>query len=77
MSWWDVVTVTVGAFVGAGAACAGSSDRSRLSFSNHGARLDLQGWGQCVTTSGYGGSDEAWEEIEGSRRRYVDGPDSH
>lgn len=41
--------------VGAGAACAGSSDRSRLSFSNHGARLDLQGWGQCVTTSGYGG----------------------
>jgi serine protease len=29
--------------------------RGRLDFSNFGARVDLQGWGQCVTTTGYGG----------------------
>ncbi|MFE9785656.1 S8 family peptidase [Nocardia salmonicida] len=28
--------------------------RSRLDFSNHGARLDVQGWGREVTTTGYG-----------------------
>ncbi|WP_280300613.1 S8 family peptidase [Nocardia neocaledoniensis] len=28
--------------------------RSRLPFSNHGARLDVQGWGREVTTTGYG-----------------------
>ncbi|MFD3701559.1 S8 family serine peptidase [Nocardia sp. NPDC058658] len=28
--------------------------RSRLDFSNHGARLDAQGWGREVTTTGYG-----------------------
>jgi hypothetical protein len=37
-------------------------DRSRLGFSNFGARLDAQGWGREVTTTGYGdlqnGSDE-------------------
>ncbi|MFF2083357.1 S8 family serine peptidase [Nocardia sp. NPDC058176] len=36
--------------------------RSRLAFSNHGARLDAQGWGREVTTTGYGdlqgGADE-------------------
>jgi hypothetical protein len=30
------------------------ADRSRLDFSNYGARLDVQGWGREVTTSGYG-----------------------
>lgn len=36
--------------VGAGA----PSDRSRLSFSSYGSRVDVQGWGQSVTTTGYG-----------------------
>jgi len=41
------------------------TDRSRLLFSNYGAALDVQGWGQEVTTTGYGdlqgGSDpNAW-----------------
>lgn len=42
--------------VGAGAApfCGTSSPRSRLSFSTYGTRVNLQGWGQCVTTTGYG-----------------------
>jgi len=29
-------------------------DRSRLDFSNYGARVDVQGWGREVTSSGYG-----------------------
>ncbi|KAF2456466.1 peptidase S8/S53 domain-containing protein [Lineolata rhizophorae] len=46
--------------VGAGAPPPGTHgrnygpDRSRLSFSNYGARLDAQGWGVEVTTTGYG-----------------------
>ncbi|MFD6270468.1 S8 family peptidase [Nocardia asteroides] len=54
--------------VGAGAPPPGTHGRdhgparSRLPFSNHGARLDVQGWGREVTTTGYGdlqgGSDE-------------------
>jgi len=41
--------------VGAGAAPTGSqTDRSRLSFSTFGSRLDVQGWGESVFTSGYG-----------------------
>ncbi|GAA1337365.1 S8 family serine peptidase [Saccharothrix algeriensis] len=42
--------------VGAGAApgCTGTP-RSKLGFSNYGTRVDLQGWGECVTTTGYGG----------------------
>ncbi len=44
--------------VGAGAAPAAyggsTTDRSRLSFSNYGATVDLQGWGERVTTTGYG-----------------------
>jgi cysteine-rich repeat protein len=41
-----------GAFiVGAGAA----GTRARLSFSDYGSRVDLQGWGNAVTTTGYGG----------------------
>lgn len=46
--------------VGAGAPPPGTHgrnhgpDRSRLDFSNHGARVDVQGWGREVTTTGYG-----------------------
>lgn len=50
--------------VGAGAPPSGTfgADRSRLGFSNYGRRLDAQGWGREVTTTGYGnlqnGADE-------------------
>jgi len=46
--------------VGAGAPPPGTHgndwgpDRSRLDFSNYGARIDVQGWGREVTSSGYG-----------------------
>jgi hypothetical protein len=41
--------------VGAGAAPGCTSPaRSRLSFSTYGSRVDIQGWGECVTTTGYG-----------------------
>ncbi|HMN97501.1 MAG TPA: S8 family serine peptidase [Phycisphaerales bacterium] len=41
--------------VGAGAAPSGSDvDRARLWYSNFGAALDLQGWGEQVCTTGYG-----------------------
>ena len=46
--------------VGAGAPPPGTHsqnhgpDRSRLAFSNFGARVDVQGWGEEVTTCGYG-----------------------
>lgn len=41
---------------GAGAPPSGNygADRSRLSFSNYGARVNLQGYGREVTTCGYG-----------------------
>jgi uncharacterized repeat protein (TIGR01451 family) len=41
--------------VGAGAApgCTNPA-RSRRDFSNFGARVNLQGWGECVATTGYG-----------------------
>lgn len=51
--------------VGAGAPPSGNHgpDRSRLGFSNYGSRLDCQGWGREVTSTGYGnlyaGSSEA------------------
>lgn len=46
--------------VGAGAPPPGTHgrnhgpDRSRLGFSNYGRRVDCQGWGREVTTTGYG-----------------------
>lgn len=46
--------------VGAGAPPPGTHgrnhgpDRSRLGFSNYGARVDCQGWGREVTSTGYG-----------------------
>lgn len=43
--------------VGAGAPPGGEYglDRSKLYFSNFGSRVDLQGWGKNVVTTGYGG----------------------
>lgn len=42
--------------VGAGEGCQGSGfyPRSHLTFSNYGKRVDLQGPGSCVVTTGYG-----------------------
>lgn len=40
--------------VGAGAACTDSNRLSRLSFSNYGKRVNAQGPGECVATTGYG-----------------------
>lgn len=42
--------------VGAGEApnCGGEPARSRASFSTYGTRVNLQGWGECVYTTGYG-----------------------
>ncbi|MGW5050234.1 S8 family serine peptidase [Actinokineospora sp. NPDC004072] len=41
--------------VGAGAAPGCTTPvRTRLGFSNYGSRVDLQGWGECVTTTGGG-----------------------
>lgn len=28
--------------------------RTKMSFSTYGSRFDVQGWGECITTSGYG-----------------------
>jgi serine protease len=41
--------------VGAGATVLGiDGDRSRLTFSSYGSTVDLQGWGEHVTTAGFG-----------------------
>jgi serine protease len=40
--------------VGAGGSPASGSDRQRLGFSSYGSRVDLQGWGHNVMTTGYG-----------------------
>jgi hypothetical protein len=40
--------------VGAGDACSAASDRLPLFFTTFGSRVDVQGWGDCVTTAGYG-----------------------
>jgi subtilisin family serine protease len=55
--------------VGAGAPPSGQfgPDRSRLDFSNYGSRIDCQGWGRGVVTTGYGdlygGSDDAFRTV--------------
>lgn len=55
--------------VGAGATpSSGQADRSRLSFSTYGSRLDAQGWGEWVTTTGYGG---AWAGDAVHRQDYT------
>ncbi len=58
---FNVNNPTSGAvLVGAGAPPPGTHgrdhgpDRSRLGFSNYGRRVDAQGWGREVTTTGYG-----------------------
>ena len=40
--------------VGAGGAPTSGRDRQRLSFSSFGSRVDVQGWGESVATTGYG-----------------------
>ena len=42
--------------VGAGSAPCRTDrpQRSRLTYGNYGSRVDLQGWGECVITTGYG-----------------------
>jgi len=58
--------------VGAGGAYAGGTypegNLQRLSFSSYGARVDLQGWGENVVTTGYGYLYNA----EGVDYRYTD-----
>ena len=40
--------------VGAGGSPTSGLDRQRLAFSSFGSRVDLQGWGDRVMTTGYG-----------------------
>ena len=40
---------------GAGEECNSLRPTGALSFSTYGKRVNLQGWGDCVTTTGYGG----------------------
>lgn len=55
--------------VGAGApARPGFVDRSRLSFSNYGRRVDLQGWGWSVATLDYGDL----QDCGANARKYTD-----
>jgi len=56
--WFDPHIQYSGAIMcGAGAPPSGiyGPDRSRLGFSNYGARVELQGYGYGVVTTGYGG----------------------
>ncbi len=56
--------------VGAGASPDGSdAERSRLGFSDYGARLNMQGWGENVYTLGYGSAYGA----EGANLLYASG----
>ena len=48
------IIVGAGGVGGSGPNCPFAVPRSRLSFSTYGARVNLQGWGECVTTTGYG-----------------------
>ena len=50
-------------------------DRSRLAFSNYGRRVDAQGWGREVTTTGYGdlfGDSDANGNLAARNRWYTD-----
>lgn len=53
--------------VGAGDACPWFQPRERLTFSNYGTRVDVQGHGNCVVTSGYG-----YLYDDGPNARYTD-----
>jgi len=50
--------------VGAGS----STDHARMSFSSYGSRVDVQGWGENVTTTGYG---DAFNPTNDVRRYYT------
>lgn len=60
---------------GSGRFCEGGSPRPRekMEYSPYGRRMDLQGWGECITTAGYGeglyGEDEG---IMDNRKFYTD-----
>jgi subtilisin family serine protease len=58
--------------VGAGAPPGGAFgvDRSRLGFSNFGTRLDCQGWGRSVVTTGYGDLFQGANENEAFTRTF-------
>ncbi len=57
--------------VGAGApARAGWTDRARLDFSNHGGRVDVQGWGRHVTSLDYGDLQDCGRDVRA--RHYTD-----
>ena len=62
--------------IGAGGSydsCSGSTWRARLSFSNYGSRVNIQGWGECVMTTGYGAT---WEEVDCDYTAYFNGTSS-
>ena len=50
----DSGAIIVGAGTG-DADCGGTPVNARLPSSTYGTRVNLQGWGKCVTTAGYGG----------------------
>lgn len=57
LSWYGNSGAVI---VGAGGIVGGAypeGDLERLSFSSYGSRFDLQGWGEGVTTTGYGDLD--------------------
>jgi serine protease len=62
----DSGAIIVGA--GSGSGSCTTDPNSRLSFSTYGSRVNLQGWGQCVTTTGYGTLFDG-----GVNARYADG----
>jgi serine protease len=64
--------------VGAGAGCGQQTppQRSRLNFSNYGARVNLQGWGNCVTAAGYGVSYSRGTNVNTYYTHYFSGTSS-
>ncbi|HEY7914652.1 MAG TPA: S8 family serine peptidase [Blastocatellia bacterium] len=51
----DSGAIMVGAGLPEGGIYGNGPDRSRTPESNYGSRVDVQGWGRFVTTTGYGG----------------------
>ena len=51
----DSGAIMVGAGHAPDADCGTEPARSRMNYSNYGSRIDVQAWGECVTTTGYGG----------------------
>lgn len=45
-------------------------ERSRLNFSTFGSRVNLQGWGQCVMTTGYGFVEGASTSVDSYRATF-------